>query len=137
MSAAGSTDRLIQRMRLNAEHLMDSYPTSEALLRDAVREALPWAGPAAMQGRPPNLPQLERLATQILAILMASQPPAPEPGPAMPENVDTRGRAAYDPSVDALGHAARQPQEDSWGRLLVPSRQPVEPPGAATVHTLR
>lgn len=47
------------------------------LLEDAMKEAMPWAMALAMQKRLPSLVQLERLATQLIAIVAASQVDSP------------------------------------------------------------
>lgn len=67
--------KAIQRIQKNAEQLMTQYRTAQQLLNEAVKGALPWAGPLAMNGAVPSLAQVERLATQLVAIVMASEPP--------------------------------------------------------------
>lgn len=42
-----------------------------------MKEAMPWAMVLAMQKRLPSLAQLERLATQLTAIVVASQVDSP------------------------------------------------------------
>lgn len=80
--------KTLVRMQANAEQLMEAYPSAVRLLNDAMNEAMPWAVAMKTKRRPPNLIQLERLATQILAILMASLPdgsgPEHEPDPLPP-----------------------------------------------------
>lgn len=66
--------KAMQRIQKNAEHLMTQYGTARQLLNEAVKGALPWAGPLAMNGAVPSLAQVERLATQLVAIVMASEP---------------------------------------------------------------
>lgn len=68
-----SENKVYERIRLNAGHLMETYPTAARLLEDAMQEAMPWAMALAMQKRLPSLAQLERLATQLTAIVAASQ----------------------------------------------------------------
>ena len=79
-------DELLERMRANAEHLSYSYPTANHLLNAAVGEAFPWVlglpvvqnkippmfRNALPQGAPVTLDRVERLATQLVAILAAS-----------------------------------------------------------------
>lgn len=65
---------LMERLTRNAEHLMSQYPRADLLLKASMQEAVPWAMPLYMQGRVPALANVERLATQLLAILMASEP---------------------------------------------------------------
>lgn len=77
-------DKLMQRMLANAEQFQEAYPTSAALLKSAMAEAMPWAMPLYSSGRTPNKLQLERLGTQILAILLASLPPEAEPASPAP-----------------------------------------------------
>lgn len=60
-----SDSKVYERIRLNADQLMETYPTAARLLEDAMKEA--------MQKRLPSLTQLERLATQLIAIVAASQ----------------------------------------------------------------
>lgn len=76
-------EKLLKRMEANAEQYCEAYPTASALLGTAVAEAVPWVMQMQTARRMPDKLQLERLATQILAILMASLPP--EEPPAMPE----------------------------------------------------
>lgn len=63
-------DPLLDRMTRNAQGLIEQYDTANHLLNDAVKDALVWAPGLVATGRTPSLAQLERLATQILAILM-------------------------------------------------------------------
>ena len=72
-----SGDKVYERIRLNADQLMETYPTATRLLEDAMKEAMPWAMALAMQKRLPSLAQLERLATQLIAIVAASQVDSP------------------------------------------------------------
>lgn len=72
-----SDDKVYERIRLNAAQLMETYPTAARLLEDAMKEAMPWAMALAMQKRLPSLVQLERLATQLIAIVAASQVDSP------------------------------------------------------------
>ena len=64
---------LIDRIVMNAEATMEQYSSANMLLSDAMKEAMPWAMSLVTSKKTPTLPQLERLATQIVAILMASQ----------------------------------------------------------------
>lgn len=68
---------LFQRIEKNAQYLIDNYPKSEALLKDAMKDAMPWAMALYTRGAVPAVPQIERLATQLMAILMASEPEQP------------------------------------------------------------
>ena len=61
-----------ERIKANAEHLMDTYDTGVRLLNDAMREAMPWATALAMNGTVPRVDQLEKLCTQLLALTLAS-----------------------------------------------------------------
>lgn len=72
-------EKLLSRMEANAEQYMEAFPTASALLQQSMMEAMPWVIQLKTQGKTPNPLQLERLATQILAILMASLPREPEP----------------------------------------------------------
>lgn len=72
-------EKLLKRMEANAEQYMEAFPTASALLQQAMMEAMPWVISLKTQGKTPNALQLERLATQIMAILIASLPPEPEP----------------------------------------------------------
>jgi len=67
--------RLMDRIEANAEAMMQQYPTASGLLHAAMNEAMPWAVALKTRRRVPELAKLERLATQIVAILMASTPP--------------------------------------------------------------
>lgn len=72
-------EKLMHRLELGAEQYMEAFPTASALLQQSMMEAMPWVISLKTQGKTPNALQLERLATQILAILMASLPREPEP----------------------------------------------------------
>lgn len=63
---------LIDRISMNAEAIMEQYSSANMLLSDAMKEAMPWVMQLVTGKKTPTLPQLERLATQIVAILMAS-----------------------------------------------------------------
>ena len=88
--ASNAMNQLLARIQTNAAQYQRSYPTSEHLLAAAVGEAFPWVLglpvvrakiPSAMRGfipggSPVTLDKLERLATQLVAILAASYGPA-------------------------------------------------------------
>ena len=61
-------------MQKNAQYLIEHYSNARQLLNHAIKDAMPWAMPLAMNGTVPPLPNIERLATQLLAILIASEP---------------------------------------------------------------
>lgn len=65
---------LMERLEKNACHMEQSYRRANDILNDAVKEAMPWAGQLAMQGQVPPIDRIERLATQLIAILIASEP---------------------------------------------------------------
>lgn len=67
-------NKALQRIEKNAQALMGQYKSSAQLLNVAVKGAMPWAGPLAMSGTIPQLSQIEQLATQLVAIIMASEP---------------------------------------------------------------
>ena len=64
---------VLERIEKNARRLMETYPTSAALMQTAISEAMSWAVPLKMRGKIPGTDQLERLATQLLAILAATE----------------------------------------------------------------
>lgn len=66
--------KLFERLQNNAEQLNRQYQSANQILNDAVKEAMPWAGTLAMSGKVPTLDRIERLATQLVAILIASEP---------------------------------------------------------------
>lgn len=66
--------KALERMEANAKQLISQYDKSERLLSDAIKETMGWAVPLAMHRTMPSLPQLERLATQLIAIIIASEP---------------------------------------------------------------
>lgn len=68
------SQELFQRIQKNAQYLTEHYSRSETLLKAAMQEAMPWATSLYMRGSVPSLPQIERLATQLVAILIASEP---------------------------------------------------------------
>lgn len=86
MANNAAMNELLARIEGNAVQYQRSYATAEQLLAAAVGEAFPWVLglpvvrakiPAAMRGfipggSPVTLDKLERLATQLVAILAAS-----------------------------------------------------------------
>lgn len=101
---------LLERLRVNAEHLSGSYRTAHELLNAAIAEAFPWVLglPVVQQAIPPmfrnalpkggavTLDKIERLATQLVAILAASVPPPPEqPEPQNPNSGSSPTRLPF------------------------------------------
>lgn len=66
-------DNVVSRVERSAVQLMEQFSKSTDLLQVAMQEAVPWAGALVAQRRLPRRDQLERLAAQLLAILMASE----------------------------------------------------------------
>lgn len=66
--------KLPERMFENAKQLTLSYDKANQILHTAIRDAMPWAIPLATQGAVPAVDKIERLATQLVAILMATYP---------------------------------------------------------------
>ena len=80
---------LMERIRRNAAHISTSYQSANALLDTAIMEAFPWVlGLPVVRGKIPpmfraalpqgsqvTLDKLERLITQLYAILAASYTP--------------------------------------------------------------
>lgn len=66
--------KVLERIEANAQQLIDTYPSANMLLSDAMKESMVWVVPLVSSKKVPSLPQLEKLATQITAILMASTP---------------------------------------------------------------
>lgn len=73
------SNQTLDRIAANAQGLIDQYDKATTLLSVAIKEAMPWAMPAVMNGSVPKVDQLERLCTQLLAIVLASQPSSSEP----------------------------------------------------------
>lgn len=66
--------KVIERINDNASRLIDSYARSDALLRDAISDAMSWV-PGLLSGVSFPRPQhLEHLCTQLLAIVIVSEP---------------------------------------------------------------
>lgn len=63
-----------ERLIENARRLNQDYDHANQILQTAVKEAMPWAGPLVMRGTVPTIDKIERLATQCIAILMATYP---------------------------------------------------------------
>lgn len=63
----------IERIERKALQYVDEVPTADAMLRTAVMETMQWAPALAASGRLPSLKQLEKLASQLAAILIASE----------------------------------------------------------------
>lgn len=72
MPRPDSMPDVLERIEKNARQLMDTYPTSAALMQTAISEAMGWAVPLKMRGKIPGVDKLERLATQLVAILAAT-----------------------------------------------------------------
>lgn len=72
MSKPDSMPDVLERIEKNARQLMDTYPTSAALMQTAISEAMGWAVPLKVNGKIPGVDKLERLATQLVAILAAT-----------------------------------------------------------------
>lgn len=98
---------LLDRLGRNAGPLQQSYANANQLLGAAVTEAFPWVlglpevrakvppmfRRALPQGSPATLEKIERLATQLLAILAASYAPrGPEPDTAGATDMPRAGR---------------------------------------------
>lgn len=66
--------KLPERMFENARQLTLSYDKANQILHTAMRDAMPWAMSLATQGVVPSADKIERLATQLIAILMATYP---------------------------------------------------------------
>lgn len=66
--------KMPERIIENAQRLNQDYAQANQILQAAVRDAMPWAMPLAMRGVIPTVDKIERLATQCLAILMATYP---------------------------------------------------------------
>lgn len=69
--------KVLERIEANAQQLIDTYPSANMLLSDAMKESMVWVVPLVSSKKVPSLAQLEKLATQITAILMASMPDKP------------------------------------------------------------
>ena len=67
-------NKAVTRIHNNAEYLMEQYASAAQLLQTAMQEAMPWAVSYATQKRVPRIDQVERLCTQLLAIVIASAP---------------------------------------------------------------
>lgn len=64
--------KTLERIEANAKQLIKQYDTSERLLMDAMKESMGWAMSLVTRRSAPSIPQLERLTTQLLAIILAS-----------------------------------------------------------------
>lgn len=83
--------KLPERMFENAKQLTTTYSHANQILHSAMRDAMPWAMPLATQGVVPSIDKIERLATQLVAILMATYPDdfqKPIKGFTLPEQTD-------------------------------------------------
>jgi len=69
-----SGDKVLERVVTNAEHLISVHDNAQGLLNVAMRGAMPWATPLVMKGVLPSVDKLEVLCTQLLAIVMRSDP---------------------------------------------------------------
>lgn len=66
--------KLPERMFENAKQLTLSYDKANQILQAAMRDAMPWAMALAARGTVPTIDKIEHLATQLIAILMATYP---------------------------------------------------------------
>lgn len=78
--------KAVTRIHNNAEYLMEHYASAAQLLQTAMQEAMPWAVSYATQKRLPRIDQVERLCTQLLAIVIASTPDS------KPDNSDSASK---------------------------------------------
>lgn len=74
MKNGGMRMRTPERIIENAKQMNRDYERANQILNDAVKEAMPWAMPLAMNGTVPSISKIERLATQLMAILVATYP---------------------------------------------------------------
>lgn len=83
--------KVIERLVSNADQIIERYARSDVLLRDAVQEAAAWV-PGLVSGMSfPKPHQLERLCTQLLAIVIVSEPGYSDaPKPAVKYGVDEK-----------------------------------------------
>lgn len=66
--------KLPERIIENAKQLNRDYARANDILQGAVKDAMSWAVPLATRGAVPTIDKIERLATQCIAILMATNP---------------------------------------------------------------
>lgn len=111
-------EKLLARMEANAESFCEAYPTSAALLQTAMMEALPWVIQLKSQGKAPNKLQLERLGTQILAILLASLPPEDAPFGNLPASDNAeQNRPLAERTPESAPGAASWPVQRGQARM--------------------
>lgn len=67
-----TNDSTLDRVKRNAESLMDQFQRSEDLLRTAMQEATPWVMKLVTRGAVPTVYNIETLATKLIAIVMAT-----------------------------------------------------------------
>lgn len=66
--------KVLERVERNVQQYLDTYPTAETLLYEAMQDASVWVVPLVTTKKAPSLMQMEKLATQLLAIVAASSP---------------------------------------------------------------
>lgn len=63
-----------ERIIENAKRLNQDYASANQILHMSMNDAMAWAVPLATRGIIPPVDRIERLATQCMAILMATYP---------------------------------------------------------------
>lgn len=66
--------KTLDRVVENAKRLNEDYTYANQILNEAIKDAMPWAVPLATRGVVPSVDKIERLATQCMAVLMATYP---------------------------------------------------------------
>ena len=96
---SSAQNKVIERITDNANRLMDSYARSDMLLKDAVKDAMAWV-PGLISGSSfPRPQQLEHLCTQLLAIVIVSEPePRAPKGPTVKYGMDEKRGMVWEQS---------------------------------------
>jgi len=71
MSEETTVDRVFRRIEQDVERILD--PSSRGVLNQVIQEGAPMFMAYKMRGRVPSVDALERVATKLLAIVVATE----------------------------------------------------------------
>ena len=73
MSEETTVDRVFRRIEQDVERILDREPSSRGVLNQVIQEGAPMFMAYKMRGRVPSVDALERVATKLLAIVVATE----------------------------------------------------------------
>lgn len=73
MSGETTIDRVFSRVEQGVERILDREQSSRGVLNQVIQEGAPMFMSYKMRGRVPSVEALERVATKLLAIVVATE----------------------------------------------------------------